>query len=340
MPGSEANAGSVKKSRSKQRAAVVSVVCNLTLVIAKVGIGLTSGAVSVLSEGLHSATDLIGSIIAFYSVRVADTPPDEEHPYGHGKIEYLAGLFESLLIFLAACGIIFSSTARLLHPNERHLELSLALWVMGASSIVSFSLSHFLKVVAKKTDSLAIEAEASHVATDVLTSAGVFTGLILAKITHLAWIDPVAGILISLLILRAAIKMSKTSYSHLIDIRLPLEEVASIKKLLDADERVLGYHKLRTRKSGSFRHADVHVQVDDDLSLVEAHEIAEQIEDSIREVLPETHISIHLEPYRAEMSHQRDVHGLRPEELNPKLNSLSHSSQKLSNSNSPPLDKF
>ena len=319
MPGLEVSPDFDRKSREKRRAAATSVISNLTLVIAKLGIGLSSGAVSVVSEGLHSATDLIGSIIAFLSVRVADIPPDEEHPYGHGKVEYLAGLLEAFLIFLAACGIIYGALWRLAHPGSKIIEVSLALWVMGVSILVSFSLSLYLKSVSKRTDSLAIEAEAAHVSTDTLTSVGVFAGLIVTRLTHLSWIDSVAGILISLLILHSAIKMAKNSYSHLIDIRLPLEEEAAIKRILEEDVRVLGYHKLRTRKSGAFRHADVHVQVDDDLSLVDAHEVAEQIEDEIRKSLPETHISIHLEPYRAEMRHQEEAHGLQPEDLNPKL---------------------
>ncbi len=305
----------------KRRAALISVVANFSLAGAKATIGIMTGSVSVLSEGLHSATDLIGSLVAFFSVRISDAPPDEEHPYGHGKVEYLSGLFEGLLIFVAACVIIFQAIARLARPSHEIPELRLALWVMGVAAVISFILSVYLKRVAKKTDSLALEAEANHVRTDVYTSLGVFLGLLLAKWTRLPWLDPVAGILVSILILSSSLKMLQRSYRDLIDERLPIEEVSSIGKILDQDPRVLGYHKLRTRKSGAFRHADVHVLMEDSLPLVEAHEIAENLEDKIREALPEVWINIHIEPYRAEIQHQMEAHGLKVEDLDPKLTS-------------------
>ena len=196
---------------SKRRAALISVIANLSLAIAKATIGAATGSVSVLSEGLHSATDLIGSLVAFFSVRIADAPPDDEHPYGHGKVEYLAGLFEGALIFSAACFIIFRAIPRLLNPAHELPELKGALWVMGIAAAVSFLLSIYLKKAAAKTGSLALEAEASHVQTDVFTSLGVFIGLLLAKWTHLPWLDPVAGILVSILILASSYRMFRRS---------------------------------------------------------------------------------------------------------------------------------
>lgn len=305
----------------KRRAALISVIANLSLAGAKATIGFMTGSVSVLSEGLHSATDLIGSLVAFFSVRISDAPPDEEHPYGHGKVEYLSGLFEGMLIFVAACFIIYRAVIRLAAPSHEIPELKLALWVMGGAAVVSFALSLYLKRVSASTDSLALEAEASHVQTDVYTSLGVFLGLLLVKWTRLPWLDPVAGILVSILILSSSFRMFRRSYGDLIDERLPIKEVSAIGRILEQDPRALGYHKLRTRKSGTFRHADVHVLMEDTLPLVEAHEIAENLEDKIREALPGIWINIHIEPYRAEIQHQMEVHGLKAEDLDPKLTS-------------------
>jgi cation diffusion facilitator family transporter len=296
--------------RRKQQAALLSIVSNITLVLLKIVVGLGSGSVSVLSEAAHSATDLMASVIAYLSVRASDTPPDEEHPYGHGKIESISGLTEALLIFAAALYVVYEASVKLLSRSGQPPPITAAMAVMGLSVVVNFFLSRHLKNVARATDSLALEADGEHLWSDVLTSLGVLCGLALTGLTHYAWLDPVTGLLVALLIIRAAYRLTRASLHPLLDTRLPDEEENTIKRILEADARVLGYHKLRTRKSGSQRHADVHVQIDDDCTLVHAHDLAEDLEDRIRAALPAIHINIHMEPYYAEMRHQREAHGV------------------------------
>ena len=308
-----------RAGQRKQKAALLSIVSNSLLVLGKLVVGALSGSVSVISEAVHSGTDLLASIMAYASVSLSDTPPDEDHPYGHGKIESISSLAEALLIFGAALYIIHEAIAKLLAPHQLGPSLGLAMGVMAFSVVVNFFLARHLRKVARETDSLALLADAEHLQIDVVTAAGVCGGLALTRWTQLPWIDPLAGLLVAALVLNAAWQLSVQALQPLMDARLPDEEENQIRQILNSDKRVLGYHKLRTRKSGSQRHVDVHVQLEDECSLVVAHEVSEEIEDEIRKVLASITINIHIEPYRAEMRHQLEAHGLTPEQVNDKL---------------------
>lgn len=189
----------------KTRAARLSVASNAAFVVVKLVVGLSSGSVGVLSEALHSATDLVASGIAYFSVRQADAPPDDDHPYGHGKIESVSGLAEALLIFIAAAVILYEAIHQLAAPApEETPPVGAGLVVMTLSIVVNVALSRHLRRVATETDSLALQADSEHLRTDVVTSIGVLVGLILVRVTHRAWFDPVTAILVALLILRTS----------------------------------------------------------------------------------------------------------------------------------------
>lgn len=292
-------------------AARLSIVSNSLLTLLKLGVGLTSGSVSVLSEAAHSGTDLVASWIAYFSVRASARPADDEHPYGHGKIESISGLTEALLIFAAAGYIVFEAVRRMM-VHGRPPEVGAGLIVMGASTLVNTGISAYLFRVAKRADSLALRADAEHLRTDVYTSLGVFIGLALVRATHLAVLDAIAAICVACLIIGAAWRLSRSAIEPLLDTRLPAVDVAVITSILDRDPRVMGYHKLRTRKSGAARHVDAHILVDDQMSLVEAHDLTEQLEDEVRRRLPNAEVTLHTEPYRAELRHQHEQHGGPP----------------------------
>lgn len=295
----------------KSRAAALSILSNTLLVALKLVVGFWSGSVSVLSEAIHSATDLMASGIAFLSVRASDKAPDADHPYGHGKIESLSGLAEALLIFFAAVYIIYESVNKLRGAEKASSTgLDAGLIVMGISALANIFISRYLRGVARETDSMALEADAAHLRADVLTSLGVLGGLAAARLTGHAWFDPLTALLVSLLIIYSAYHLTSDALAPLLDTRLPPGEEASIQEVLETDSRVMAYHKLRTRKSGSQRHADVHVLIDDNSTLLQAHELTEELEDHIRNALPAIHIHIHIEPYHAEVQHQREVHGV------------------------------
>jgi cation diffusion facilitator family transporter len=282
--------------QSKQGAAGLSVASNTFLVLLKLTVGLMTGSVSIVSEAIHSASDLIASLIAFLAVRVSDKPPDDGHPYGHGKIENISGTVEAILIFLAAIYIIYEALRRILEGVQLE-HLGMGAFVMAASALANLLISRYLMHVAKATDSLALEADACHLNTDVLTSAGVFFGLITVRLTGLTVLDPLIAIGVALLICKAAYDLTKKSSSGLLDGKLPAEEEDKIRTILSGHcNSVIDFHGLRSRKAGSRRLVDLHLVVPGDTHVDEAHEICDRLERAIEDHLPNTDIIIHVEP--------------------------------------------
>src|SRR5512146_55601 len=194
---------------AKRKAAVagLSVASNATLVVAKLAVGRLVGSVSVLSEAIHSAVDLVAAIIALVAVRAAGKPPDDRHAYGHGKIENLSGTVEAILIFGAAVWIVAESVEKLM-AKEPVESIGLGVAVMAASAVMNWFVSKMLFKVGKETDSVALQADGWHLRTDVWTSAGVMVGLSLILVgrwllpgTNLLWLDPMAAIAVALLII-------------------------------------------------------------------------------------------------------------------------------------------
>jgi cation diffusion facilitator family transporter len=295
----------MKVLHTKSGAAALSILSNSTLVVLKLIVGLLTHSVSVISEAAHSAVDLAASIIAFFSVRAADIPADEDHPFGHGKIENISGVIEAVLIFVAAAYIIYESAGRLAEAlSGRHQEVQpyWGLLVMGISLVANLLISKFLFKVARETDSIALAADAHHLSTDVLTSVGVFGGLLIMGVLNLlklpgaAVVDSVVAIAVALLIVKVAYDLTKEAGNPLMDVTLPHDEVDRVKNILLADKRLVGYHKLRTRKAGASRHIDVHIIVPEAMSIGEAHDVAEEIEDKIRAELGFATVITHVEP--------------------------------------------
>lgn len=293
----------MKPSSLKQGAAFVSVLSNTALVIAKLLIGLAIGSVSVISEAIHSAVDLLASIIAFFAVRKSDEPADEQHAFGHGKFENLSGTIEAILIFLAAGWIIYEAIHKLLRP----IALENPGWgiiVMAISALANIAVSKMLFRVGIKTDSIALKADAWHLMTDVYTSAGVMAGLVLIWLgekilvgIHLHWIDPVAAILVALLIIKAAWKLTMESVSDLLDQSLPPEEEQWIRQRIDSMRpRVHDFHHLRSRKSGSTRFVEFHIVVDTAMSVGESHDLNDSLVSDIKTRFPNSKVMIHIEP--------------------------------------------
>jgi cation diffusion facilitator family transporter len=279
----------------KTHVPIISITSNSLLVLFKITAGVLMGSVAVISEAVHSGIDLLASAVAFISIRKAAQPADRDHPFGHGKFENLSGAFEALLIFLAAGLIIYEAVGKLRHPVMVE-NLGWGMAVMLIATVVNIVVSRVLFSYAKKHGSIAIEADAMHLWTDVFTSAGVLAGLLLIKLTHWEILDPVIAIVVAGLILKAAFDLTIKAIADLADRCLPDKEVDSILSIVNADPDVQGHHKLRTRKSGSRREIDLHVQVDRGVSLLDAHEICYRIENKIKESLPESYVTIHVEP--------------------------------------------
>ncbi|MBG7617139.1 MAG: cation transporter [Chloroflexi bacterium] len=282
---------------SKSNAAALSIVSNSLLIVLKTTVGFLSGSVSILAEAIHSFLDLVAAIIAFIAVRISDKPPDKKHPFGHGKVENLSGSIEALLIFIAAGLIIYEAIGRLGDGSE-HLEfLNAGIAVMAVSIVVNIVVSRRLLKVASATDSIALEADARHLTTDVLTSVGVLVGLVVVKITGIEELDAIIALLVALLIIKAAWEVLVKSVGGLLDTRLPEEEEAKIVAIIkEQASNLVDFHQLRTRKAGSWRFADLHLIAPENLSVKEAHKMCDKLEKKLEEILPQTNFTIHIEP--------------------------------------------
>lgn len=280
----------------KVRAARISIVSNTSLVLLKLTVGLTMASVSVISEAVHSMMDLLAALIANFSVRKAVEPADKEHPYGHGKYENLSGVVEAALIFLAAAIIVYEAVSRLLEGGMvEFVDYGIA--VMAVSAAVNFFVSRYLYRVAREEESIALEADALHLRTDVWTSLGIMAGLVAIRITGINELDPLIALGVAVLIVRAAWDLTKRSGMDLLDTCLSEEEEQIIRNALDKhSEAFLGYHSMRTRKAGSEKYVDLHLVVKYSTTVDEAHRIAEEVEREIEAALPRTDVTIHLEP--------------------------------------------
>jgi cation diffusion facilitator family transporter len=281
---------------TRTSAAGLSILSNSLLVALKLTVGVIMGSVSVISEGVHSTVDLLAAMIAFFSIRAAAKPADEEHEFGHGKIENISGTIEALLIFLAAILIIYEAIVKIINRAQPEF-ITLGIGIMAFSAVANFFVSRRLHRIAHSTDSIALEADAWHLTTDVYTSLGVFAGLIVVEITHWYILDPIIAIGVALLIIRAAWNITRKSISGLVDVRLPEEEediiTASITEHLG---EITGFHELRTRKAGSQRYIDLHLVLPKSVTLEEAHRLCDHLEGDIKSKLSNGLVTIHCEP--------------------------------------------
>lgn len=295
--------------RQKSGAAAISVLSNTLLVIFKLIVGTIIGSVSVISEAIHSGVDLLAACIAWFAVRTADKPADEDHPFGHGKVENISGTVEALLIFGAAAWIIAEALKKLLHPEPME-STALGMAVMLVSAVTNMFVSSMLFRTGKATQSVALQADAWHLRTDVYTSAGVMAGLgviwIGKKISpelNLNCVDPVAAIAVAILILKAAFKLTLESGRDLLDAGLPEDECTWISEYVHGLSPVArGFHHLRTRKSGSQRFIQFHLVVDAGMSVDESHNLHDKIVNAIKDKYENSNVIIHIEPCSAECS--------------------------------------
>jgi cation diffusion facilitator family transporter len=279
---------------AKVKIARLSVVSNTLLIIMKLTVGIISGSVSIISEAIHSSMDLIAALIAFFAVKVSDTPPDSRHPYGHGKVENISGVIEGLLILVAAVWIIIEAVKKLMGGPMQLESIWLGALVMFISAIINTIVSRRLYKVARQTNSVALEADALHLKTDVYTSLGVAVGLSLIMLTGIKWFDPIVAIFVALFIIRESYELLKRAFSPLLDTSWGVEEVRVLENKLD--KMKVSYHDLRTRIAGNYRFIDIHVEIPENESVGTAHSYCDRIEDELKRLYDNLTVTIHVEP--------------------------------------------
>ena len=300
---------------SKKGVATLSIASNATLVLLKLSIGLAIGSVSVFSEAIHSSIDLIAAVMAFFAVRASAKPPDDQHHFGHGKAESLSGAAEAVLIFVAALMIINEAVQKLIHGVELE-SVDAGIAVMAFSAVANIIVSRQLMRVAKSTESMALEADAWHLTTDVLTSVGVALGLLAVRITGLVVLDPVIAIAVALFICKAAYDITRRSIRDLLDSSLPEEEQATIRAVLDRHSGdMVGYHEIRSRRSGAERHVDLHLVMNRNVTVQQSHDLCDHLENDLKKELGSISLNIHVEPCGPEC--QECENGCTPPESRP-----------------------
>jgi len=283
----------------------LSIISNSALVLMKLAAGLYMGSVSVISEALHSLVDLLAAVAAFLSVRVSGRPADIRHPFGHGKFESMAGMFEGALIVLAAAGIFYASIRRIMAGELALREPLLGAAVMVFSAVANVIVSRRLFKVGEETDSIALQADAWHLRTDVYTTLGVLVAMVGIRVGRwvglplIELLDPLAAIAVALIIINAGLGISRKSFEHLADEVLPAQEQEAVKRLLQEHyAQFVEYHELRTRKAGPERHIDLHLSLPASMPVSEAHEVCDHLEADIRNLVPGAQVLIHVEPVR------------------------------------------
>jgi cation diffusion facilitator family transporter len=279
----------------EQKAAVISVVATALLTTAEIAVGIFSGAISVVANGVQSALDLVAALTAWFAVSQASKPPDRSHRYGHGKIESLLGAVQALLIWVTAGFIAADAIQKLLKGTTVDHPIA-AMVMMGISVIVDIGVARYLFSVARKFESLALEADAWHLQADALAALSIFAGLGALNLTGWHFIDPLLAIFVAILIVKAGFDILREAVTHLLDTALPEEEEALIDQVLNShSHKFINAHRLRTRQAGKHRYIDLHIVVRDDMTVEEAHQLCDEIEHDIRKALPNADVTIHVE---------------------------------------------
>jgi cation diffusion facilitator family transporter len=281
--------------KEKNRVALISVIAAVFITGFKLIIGLLTGSLGILSEALHSALDMVAAIITFFSVRVSDKPADKEHNYGHGKVENLSALIETLLLLVTCVWIISEAVNRLISGNI-HIEVSIWSYVVVICSIIiDFTRSRALYKVARKHNSQALEADALHFSTDIWSSTVVLFGLI--SYQFLGWYaaDSIAALCVAMIVLFISYQLGRKAIDVLLD-KSPVNATQTVHTILKEFPEVLKYHGLKARTAGADTFIKFNVHFDPELSLREVHEVCDKIELKIQSLIPRSEVYIHAEP--------------------------------------------
>jgi cation diffusion facilitator family transporter len=303
------SAGNGAGRRSLARFAWISIGASLLTIALKAGAYLLTNSVGFLSDAVESVVNLVAGFMALAMLTIAARPADKGHAYGHSKAEYFSSTTEGLLILAAAAGIIYTAAGRFADPPPLE-RLGLGLAISAVAALVNLLAARVLMAAGRRENSITLEADAQHLMTDVWTSVGVMAGIGLVALTGWHRLDPLIAILVGLNIVRAAFQILRRSVAGLMDASLPPEELAAIARVMAVHEaRGIAFHALRTRQAASRRFVSVHMLVPGNVSLHDAHHLAEEFEGDVRRELPGAVVQTHLEPVDDEIS-ARDVHDI------------------------------
>ena len=284
----------------KKDVALGSVIAAVFITIFKLIIGLMTMSLGIISEALHSALDMVAAIITYFSVRVSDRPADSEHNYGHGKVENLSALIETILLLVTCVWIIYEAVNRLTSGNV-HIEVTYWSYIVVITSIIiDFTRSRALYRVAKKHNSQALEADALHFSTDIWSSSVVLIGLIAYQFLGWKNADSIAALFVAFIVLYVSFQLGKKAIDVLLD-KSPANTKEIVRQILKSYPEIKHYHSLKARTAGADTFIKFNVHFDPELSLREVHEVCDKIEAEIEKQVKRSEVYIHAEP--DEISH-------------------------------------
>jgi len=295
-------AGTPENRRLRLRTARFSLGSATALCALKFVVGVVSGSLGILASALDNVADIFMSTVNLLSIRKAMDPADESHPYGHGKVETLATLFQGGVIALTGAGVVWEAVSRLREGRAPEgIGLDVGILVMVFSVVASWYISARIREAGESSGSPALAADALHFRTDVYSGSGILLSLVLYRLTGWRWLDPGVALAVGAYIFIAAVPLLKGAVEDLMDHQLPAETVARVREIIEAHRpMVVEWHDLRTRRSGSVMHVDFHVVVCREHSLEQAHRVADHLEMEIRETLGDAQVVTHIDPCEIE----------------------------------------
>jgi len=273
----------------------LSMIVVIGLIVLKVVVSFISNSISIFAQATDSFLDIFSIGITFIALRMAITPADEEHPFGHGKAEGLAAIIQAILILGAGGFIIYSAIQRIIHSTAVKTDEGVV--VMVISLIASFFLSRYLRRIAKATGSTAIDASARNISADVYSAAGVLLGLLVVRFTNLVILDPIIALIMVGFVLKAGYGVAIRAIHELIDYTLPKRELEILNNCINVhNTRLVDFHSVRSRRAGSERFIDLHIVLPRNYSIEKAHAMCDHLEQDIKNKLANTNVIIHAEP--------------------------------------------
>jgi ferrous-iron efflux pump FieF len=286
---------SVDPKRLNHLAAVASLGVAATLICAKLAIWVITGSVAILGSLVDSGLDAIASIVTFLSIRQAAQPPDRAHRYGHGKAEAIGAFVQGGFVLGSALFLASEAVRHLISPQP--IEQSrLGIAVLLLAVLLTALLLAWQRFVVRRTGSIAIQADSLHYRSDLLMNLAVIAALVLTEATGLPTIDPLFGLALVLVLLYSAFDVARDALDMLMDRELPAEQRAYIRELAIAHPKARNVHDLRTRRAGSDVFIELHLELDGELDLEQAHAITDEVEARIRAAFPAADITVHQEP--------------------------------------------
>lgn len=279
----------------KSTAALIAVIGSLVVFSIKLVAYFVSNSVALLSDALESVVNILASGMMFLSIYISEKPADDSHNYGHQKVEDISSAFEGIFILVAAILIVNAAAGRLFVPVEL-LEVNLGIGISAVATGINAGISILLTRTAKSSGSAALEGDAKHLLSDVISTLGIWIGLVIVQVTGWQIMDALLAFVVAILIARMGIGLILRSLQRLMDQSCVEEEAAIISVLEEHKSNYIEFHDLKTRRQGNVVLAEIHLTVQDSMSVRKAHDIIDQIEENLKKDADHIRLIVHIDP--------------------------------------------